>query len=184
MKNLMVGTAIILVYIIVTTVAFDSKMMVEKIDELGHISKELSATGALFLDYKKGYAEGELIFNDPEGIKAIDGQIKELMKLNSDYSPLDNSYWQSNIKYKTYFYDESGICRVYENKELKDEFKFDFPYLHKDNDLDYKETIAKPTVVVSIDAGIPRVRVKSIQEELKNKRIIKASGYTWEEYSY
>lgn len=180
MKNFIIGIAMVFIYIFILTTSFDSKMLLEKIDETKFITQEVSATGTLFIDYED-FSEGSITFKSEEGIKAIDGQIKEFMKLDEANNPLSDSYWQETINYRVYFYDDSGICKIYDNNTLVDSFSFEYPYLHED-DFQYKKTITDPTVVVTIDAGKPRFRIKSFQENLTDNRIVKTSSHVWDEY--
>lgn len=180
MKNFLMGTAIILVCLISITTSFDSKMLLEKIEELKFITQELSATGTLFINYES-FSEGFIEFNDKESIKAIEGQIKQFMNLDSNNIPLSKSYWQDKVDYKVYFYDDSRICRVYNNNSLSDTFSFDYPYIHNSEELDHKVTVADPTVVVIINGGKPRFRIKSMQEALFDKSVVRASSYIWKD---
>ena len=183
MKSLLTGISTILLYAIILIVSFDSKMYLQQTDELKFITQELSATGALFLDYEN-YAEGDIIFKDKEGIKAINDQMKAFMKLDDENKPKENSYWQDIPQYTVYFYDDSGKCRVYKNGVFDRQFNFSYPHLHRDDDYDFKQTISSATVIVNINAGRPRLRFKPLREELQDIKTIRTSSHTWDGYQY
>lgn len=182
MKNLLIGVAMIFVYMIVLTLSFDSKMYLEQIKEVKLVSKELSATGSLYLDYVD-FAQGSVTYNDTESIKAINDQIKSFLQLDSDNTPLEGTYWQDTIHYMNYFYDDTGQCRVYKDGIFHKSFNFTYPYLHEDDLGNYIKTISEPTVITTINTGKPRSRLAMFQEVMNEFKVIKSSSYNWSEYN-
>jgi len=55
--------------------------------------------------------------------------------------PVDNSYWLEPIKYKVYFYDDSGVCKVYSNGSFEREEAFVYGNIHKDDWTAYNTVI-------------------------------------------
>ena len=144
---------------------------------LKYVCEELSATGASFFD-REEYSDGYTIFITDEGINAIKDQLTSLLSVTSSMTPVVNSYWSKNIEYKVYFYDDSGICKVYTNGSLDREEAFNYGDLHKDDWTSYNIVIYDPTVVVTINAGPCRFRLKFL-DPLPD--IIRSSSHEWEE---
>ena len=143
---------------------------------LKYMCEELSATGASFFD-REEYSDGYTIFKTDEGINAIKDQLTNLLSVDSSMTPVANSYWSKNIEYKVYFYDDSGICKVYTNGSPDREEAFNYGDLHKDDWTSYNTVISDPTVVVTIDAGPGRFRLKFL-DSLPD--IIRSSSHEWE----
>ena len=93
-------------------------------------------------------------------------------------TPVANSYWSKNIEYKVYFYDDLGICKVYTNGSPDREEAFNYGDLHKDDWTSYNTVISDPTVVVTINAGPGRFRLRFL-DPLSN--IIRSSSHEWED---
>ena len=139
--------------------------------------EELSATGASFFD-RVEYSDGYTIFNTDEGINAIKDQLTNLLSVESSMTPAANSYWSKNMQYKVYFYDDLGICKVYTNGNPDREEAFTYGDFHKDDWTSYNTVISDPTVVVTINAGPGRFRLKFL-DPLPD--IIRSSSHEWEE---
>ena len=90
----------------------------------------------------------------------------------------DNSYWMEQIQYKVYFYDDSEICKVYDNGSFEREETFTYGDSHKDDWTTYNTVISDPTVVITINAGLARFRLKSL-DPLPD--IIRSSSHEWED---
>jgi len=92
--------------------------------------------------------------------------------------PVPNSYWSKNIECKVYFYDDSGICKVYANGSPEREEAFTYGDSHTDDWTSYTIVISDPTVVVTINAGPGRFRLKFL-DPLPD--IIRSSSHEWED---
>jgi hypothetical protein len=114
--------------------------------------------------------------NTEEGINAIKGQITSLLSVDNSLTPVDSSYWSEQIEYKVYFYDDSEICKVYFNGSFEREVAFTYGSTHEDDWTSYNIVISDPTVVVSINAGPARFRVKFL-DLLQD--IIRNSSHEW-----
>ncbi|MBM3713897.1 MAG: hypothetical protein FJW56_10795, partial [Actinobacteria bacterium] len=64
------------------------------------------------------------------------------------------------MEYKVYFYDDSGICKVYFNGSFEREEVFTYGNTHRDDWTAYNIVISDPTVVVTINIGPSRFRIK------------------------
>ena len=177
MKVFIVTVAVVILYSFTLVFTEDYRQAQRNSYRLKYVCEELSSTGAAFYDQEK-FGEGYTVFNTDEGIKAIKDQITKLLSVDSDLTPVANSYWSKNMEYKVYFYDDSGICKVYNNGILEREEPFSYGSEHKDDWTSYNEVISDPTVVVTINAGPSRFRLK-ILDPIPD--MIRSSSHEWEE---
>ena len=82
------------------------------------------------------------------------------------------------MEYKVYFYDDSGICKVYFNGSFEREEAFTYGSVHEDDWISYNTVISDPIVVVTINAGPGRFRLKFL-DPLPD--IIRSASHEWEE---
>jgi hypothetical protein len=176
MKIFIITVAVVIVYSFTMVFAQDYRQAQRNSYRLKYVCEELSATGSAFYDLKD-YSEGYTIFNTEDGIKAIKDQLINLLSVDDSLIPVDNSYWLEPIKYKVYFYDDSGVCKVYSNGSFEREEAFVYGNIHKDDWTAYNTVIYDPTVVVSINAGQARFRVKFLDSI---PDIIRSSSHEWE----
>jgi hypothetical protein len=176
-KIFIITVAVVILYSFTVVFTQDYRQAQRNSYRLKYVCEELSATGASFFD-REEYSEGYTVFDTEEGIKAIKEQITSLLSVDSSMNPVANSYWSKNIEYKVYFYDDSGICKVYANGSLEREEAFTYGDLHKDDWTSYDMVISDPTVVVTINAGPGRFRLKFL-DPLPD--IIRSASHEWEE---
>ncbi len=176
MKVFIVTVAVVILYSFIVVFALDYRQAQINSYRLKYACEELSSTGASFYDQEK-FGEGYTVFNTEEGINAIKEQMVSLLSIDSDLTPLDNSYWSKKMEYKVYFYDDSGICKVYTNGSPDKEESFSYGQLHKDDWTSYAAVISDPTVVVTINSGPGRFRLK-ILDPLPDT--IRSSSHEWE----
>lgn len=159
MKTFLFSIAMIIMYIIFITYQVDNNTYIRQLDELKVLVDECAATASLYYD-EEAFSKGNIIYNQKEGIKAIEYLIKYCLKLDNNFVPNDHSYWQDTIKYDVFFMDDSNTS---------------FPYLFQDSYRGYTKLITNPTVVVVIDAGRARFRL----EFLESKNAIRVSSYEY-----
>jgi len=176
-KIFIITVAVVILYSFTVVFTQDYRQAQRNSYRLKYVCEELSATGASFFD-REEYSEGYTTFDTEEGIRAIREQITSLLSVDSNMAPVDNSYWSENIEYKVYFYDDSGICKVYANGSLEREEAFVYGDLHKDDWTPYNTVISDPAVVVTINAGPGRFRLKFL-DPLPD--IIRSASHEWEE---
>lgn len=176
MKVFIVTVAVVILYSFIVVFSQDYRQAQRNSYRLKYVCEELSATGASFYDQEE-FGEGYTIFNTDEGIEAIKDQMVNLLSVDSDLTPVANSYWSKNMEYKVYFYDDSEICKVYTNGNLDREEVFAYGSEHKDDWTSYNEVIIDPTVVVTINAGPSRFRIK-ILDPIPDT--IRSSSHEWE----
>jgi len=177
MKIFIITVAVVIVYSFTMVFAQDYRQAQRNSYRLKYACEELSATGASFYDLED-YSEGYTIFNTEEGMNAIKNQLTNLLSIDSSLTPVDNSYWSEQIQYMVYFYDDSEICKVYYNGSFEREEAFTYGSSHEDDWTSYNTVISDPTVVVTINAGPPRFRVKFLDAI---PDIIRSSSHEWKE---
>jgi len=176
-KIFIITVAVVILYSFTVVFTQDYRQAQRNSYRLKYVCEELSATGASFFD-REEYSEGYTIFDTGEGIKAIGDQLTNLLSVDSSMTPAANSYWSKNIEYKVYFYDDSGICKVYTNGSPEREEAFTYGDLHRDDWTSYNIVISDPTVVVTINAGPGRFRLKFL-DPLPD--ITRSASHEWEE---
>jgi len=176
-KIFIITVAVIILYSFTVVFTQDYRQAQRNSYRLKYVCEELSATGASFYDLEE-YSEGYTVFIAGEGMGAIRDQMTSLLSVDSSMAPVENSYWSKNVEYKVYFYDDSGICRVYTNGSLEREEAFVYSDLHKDDWTTYNIVISDPTVVVTINAGPARFRLRFL-DPLPD--IIRSSSHEWQE---
>jgi len=175
-KIFIITIAVVILYSFSVVFTQDYRQAQRNSYRLKYVCEELSATGASFYDLEE-YSEGYTIFNAGEGIGAIKNQMTSLLSVDSSMAPVENSYWSKNVEYKVYFYDDSGICKVYTGGNLEREEAFSYGNLHKDDWTTYNIVISDPTVVATINAGPARFRLKFL-DPLPD--IIRSASHEWE----
>jgi len=174
-KIFIITVAVIILYSFTVVFTQDYRQVQRNSYRLKYVCEELSATGASFYDLEE-YSEGYTIFNTGDGNKAIKEQITSLLSVDSGMIPIENSYWSKNIEYKIYFYDDSGICKIYTNGSLESEEAFTYGDLHEDDWTTYNTVISDPTVAVTINAGPGRFRLRFL-DPLPD--IIRSTSHEW-----
>jgi hypothetical protein len=122
--------------------------------QLRTAAEEASVSATMFID-PQDESEGRIVFNQAEGQKAIKAIIKTMLKTNDSLIPVEGSYWQNQISYNAYFYDDSNTT---------------YPYYFTDPDTGYRFTVNRPSVVVTINAGKARYTIKGVIDETQNLR--------------
>jgi len=175
-KIFIITVAVIILYSFTVTFTQDYRQAQRNSYRLKYVCEELSATGASFYDLEE-YSDGYTIFNTGEGIRAIKEQISSLLLVDGSMDPVENSYWSKDIEYKVYFYDDSGIYKVYSNGSFEREESFTYGDMHEDDWTSYNTVISDPTVVVTINAGPGRFRLKFL-DPLPD--IVRSASHEWE----
>lgn len=176
MKIFIITVAVVILYSFIMVFGQDYRQAQRNSYRLKYVCEELSATGASFYD-KEEFGQGFTVFNTDEGINAIKEQMVSLLSIDSDLTPLDNSYWSKKMEYKVYFYDDSGTRKVYTNGILTSEGSFTYPFTHRDDWTSYYTVISEPTVVVTINAGPGKFRLKLVDPIPDT---IRSSSHEWE----
>ncbi|QSX04913.1 hypothetical protein JYG23_09435 [Sedimentibacter sp. zth1] len=182
MKPFIVGLALCILLLFLIVFQTDNYNCRLESQNLKYCADEASASASLFFDNisvenANDFTSGYKIFDEKEGIIAIERVIQVYLKTDSSLLPTLKSYWEDKINYTVYFFDDDLICNVYTNGIKTDSFMFNYPFLYTDELLYYNKTIAKPIVIVTINAGKSRYRLNFISQIT----IVRSSGY---EYSY
>jgi hypothetical protein len=160
MKPMIVGISIILLCCYVFIFWYDLGEARARNYELKYAASEVSVSASLFLNLEE-YSNGSKVFNRIEGNKAIDNQLRKLLKLDESLNPLPKSYWQDTISYKVYYFDDSDTV---------------YPHLFKDSYTGFTYTITSPTVIVTINAGRARFRLPAFQG---GAPVIRSAAHEW-----
>lgn len=147
MKPLIVGVALIYIFSFAVISHEEHNQLLRQQDILKDLADECSNTASLYYDLE-GYGSGSKTFNQDEGLKAIKYIIEKQQ----------NNFWYENLRYKSYFYDDSNTV---------------FPIMHEGDG--YCKLIIVPTIVVEINGGRPIFRINKL-----NRDIIRSSAYEYE----
>jgi len=162
MKPFIVGAAALILSLFCYSFNTDLILNRHANADLRAVCEEASVAGTMFI-YKDQYGNGKVVFDQKESIKAIEAEIKSMLKLNDDFTPTSESYWQDQVSYKAHFYDDSNTA---------------YPYLFTDSDTGFTALIKSPTVIVTINAG----QGKYALQFLKNGPVnIRSAAHTWDE---
>ena len=161
MKPFIIGVATLLFSIMVYSFTHDFMQNKYYYKDLKYVCEESSIAGSLFIN-TNDYRDGRIVFNQSEALKAIDEQIKGMIRLDNSLQPLINSYWVDKIIYKTYFLDDSNTT---------------YPYTFIDPDTNFTKSVVGPTIVVTINAGKARYNLPLFKNNANN---IRSSAHTWE----
>ena len=177
MKIFITALAVIVLYTFTITFTQDYRQAQRNSYRLKYACEELSASAATFYDTEQ-YSEGYTVFDTDQGIKVIEDQITALLSVDGNGNPLSNSYWIGTLHHMVYFYDDSLIMRVYTDGEFTSSKSFSYPYFHKDQWTNYNAIITSPTVVVTINTGVGRFRLK-LFGNLPD--VIRSASHVWED---
>lgn len=156
--------AIIMVFVPVLVFQQDYNLHQLHSDNIRYVAEEAAAGAAQYFNLSK-YADGIFEFNQAESIRAAEYIIKKDLKLNGDFTPIANTYWQDQITYTIEFFDDTNTV---------------YPYLYTSPVANYTETIAEPTVIVTINCGTPRYRVPFVNPP----DAIRLAAHAWKERNH
>ncbi len=177
MKIFIITLAVIVLYTFTITFTQDYRQSQRNSYRLKYACEELSASAATFYDMEH-YSKGYTVFDTGQGIRAIEDQIITLLSVDGDGNPIPDSYWTGALHYMVYFYDDSLVMKVYTDGVFTSSKSFSYPYSHKDQWTNYNAIITSPTVVVTINAGASRFRLK-LFDNLPD--VIRSASHEWED---
>jgi hypothetical protein len=123
----------------------------------------MTAAGAQYIE-KNDYINGNIVFNREEGMLAGENILKESLRLDDNFSPKANSYFNQKIEYRLEFFDDKNT---------------NFPIIYNDEDSGFTTVVKEPSVVGSINAGFPKYRVKFAEN---SRELIRTSVFEWKGY--
>jgi|GEM_PF-766708 len=199
MKAFITGIAVLIILILLITFWQDHLSYRLQAELLKHCADEASASAMLYYDnyynndtenpIKIGKNFGQVVFDESEGIEAIEHILKNWLKLEGKGSliPKADSYYKDEINYTAYFFNEVldnsskeiFNCSVYKNGKKIDEECFktnNRSYLYKDSQLNYEKLITSANVIITINVGKASFRLSFIKEPI----LIRSSGYDYE----
>lgn len=176
MKGFIVGVALsILLIIFLFFIQCYYELKIQEVN-LKYCADECSSTAVLYYDVvlEKNSLEGLKIFKENEGIIGVESIIDSYLNVNKDLNFVNGKIFKDRLHYSVYFFNGNGKCDVYQDGTKDKSFNFTFPYLYKDNLLEYYKCISEPNVIVTINIG----KYYS-QFFTTNYNIIMSSGYEY-----
>lgn len=177
MKIFITALAVIVLYSFTITFTQDYRQAQRNSYRVKYACEELSASAATFYD-REQYSEGYTVFDTDQGIEVIEDQIINLLSVDGNREPLSGSYWTDTLHYMVYFYDDSLVMKVYTDGEYTSLKSFSYPYCHTDQWTNYNAIITSPTVIVTVNAGVGRFRLK-LFGNLPD--VIRSASHEWED---
>lgn len=175
MKPLISGIAIIIIILFMLVFQVDNYNFRLQSNFLKHCADEASNSALLFYDENE-FKNGKKIFKESDGIKVIEHVIQSYLKTDSGLAPLNESYWTDRISYTAYFFNDDLTCNVYKNGIKTETFNFNYPYRYTDEEMSYIKSVAKASIIVTINAGKVRYRLTFSAKPI----CIRSSGYEYE----
>ena len=160
MKPLFITVSTVLLCVFVMVAVQDMKQNEIQNYKLRYVTEELSVTGTLFFD-RYEYSQGRKVFNQVESLEAMEHQIKDLLRLDDDLNPFNDSYWTERVSYEVYFFDDSNTV---------------YPYLFTDDDTLFTFVVTQPACIVTVNAGKGRYRIPMFQNSGDN---IRSAAHEW-----
>lgn len=121
-------------------------------NRLKNVSISAARDSVQFYDLNS-YADGYIVFNYEDAVKAVEDNITSSLSIDSDFNPVDGSAWESRVSYTLALFDESLESKVFKDGVKIDSWKFTYPTTYTDEVTGYQFTIDYPGAVVSIDGG-------------------------------
>ncbi len=154
MKAFLFGIAAFFFGLIVWLFCHDYNLNHMHYNQLRTVAEEASVAATLFTN-SLAESEGNIVFNPTEGHKAIKAVLKSMLKTDENLNPVEGSYWQEQITYKAYFFDDSNTT---------------YPKSFTDPETGFKFEVLRPSVVVTINAGKARYTMPGIIDDTPNIR--------------
>lgn len=173
MKQLLLGVALTIFFLGFMLFTNHSNEYTREIEKMKLAVDECAASAALYYD-ETAFTRGEKIYNATEGIEAIEYFIKEYLHTDASLTPNTTAYWEEQVEYYAYFYDDDLKCDVYKDGSRINRFDFNYGDLYTDPLLGYIKSIGEPIVIVTINAGM-----KDFIFNLTPKAGIRSSGYEY-----
>ncbi len=177
MKVFIITLAVIVLYTFTIIFTQDYRQAQRNSYRVKYVCEELSASAATFYDREK-YSEGYTVFDTIQGMRAIEDQLTNLLSVDGNRIPTSGSYWTGTLHYMVYFYDDSLVLKVYTDGLLTSTNSFSYPYSHTDEWTSYNTIITCPTIVVTINAGVGRFRLKLFDNSFD---LIRSASHVWED---
>lgn len=160
MKVFLIGMAMALVSMLFIVFQEEYNRFNRYLHKEKFTTEEVAAAASQYR-YLSDYSEGRIVFNQPEAIKAAEYVLKKNLKLNEDFTPLDNSYWKDTISYTIEFFDDSNTT---------------FPFLYEHDTNYFTLTLTDPTVIVTINLGSP-----DFSTFTNSHSFFRTAAHTWQE---
>ena len=179
MKNFIITIALVILFAFFQVYHVDANALLRQQEMLKYATDEAAASASLFYstDY---FGEGEKIFTDEEALNMAVSTLEHNLDAEAGSTaalkPLDDAYWQKDMDYTVWLFDDSGKYRKYENKTLTDTDSFDYGYMFTEPTTGYNKLITEPTVIVTVNAGPAKMRLSFLQDVAD---VVETSGYEY-----
>lgn len=173
MKTYIIGIACILIFSGFCCLQMMTDKFIEVESSLKSTANNSANIAALYYNEDE-YAEGNRVFNKEEGNKAILFTIKENLKLNNDMT-FKGDLLPDVCHYTVYYFDEIGKMSKYQDDSFINTETITFPYEFVEEKSNYKKTISKATIIVTIDAGRFDYPLVFIQDP----KLVRTSAYEY-----
>lgn len=158
MKQLIFGTAIIVLWAVFSVFQVDNNIYLRQLEELKYQADECSNTASLYY-LKNEFANGAKVFDTVNANLALKNILCSNVNLDTNWIPMANSYWTTKFDVTIYYFDDSGMMKTYKNDTLNNQIVFAYNTLFTEPTTGYQKLINEPTVIVTINAGKPRFRL-------------------------
>lgn len=141
-----------------TIFQFEYNNHARHLEKLKFIAEEAAAAATQYYNLTE-YAEGKIVFNQAEGIKAAEHILIANLDLTSSLQPTQSTYWRGPMSYDIEFFDDSTgyPSPLYMSAETGEQF-----------------ILNQPSVVVTIHAGEARY------SRFFSNENIRLASHTWE----
>ena len=133
MKPLITGVAFIILMMFFNVFQVEQDTYIRAQEHVKILCNDMAAAGVLFIS-EDAYALGNKEFNVSESEGILRQLIQMNMDLDEELNPLNESYWNGSIQYKTYYFDDSGFMTCNMNGEFVEmnevEILNNFPNTH------------------------------------------------------
>lgn len=159
MKPLIICVAMTILLLFFSIYQQDLNTLIRQQNSLKYIADECANSASLYYDIDN-YSEGLKVFDQANGIIAIEYLLKRNLHLSEGFIASENSYWKNTIEYEVYFFD-------YSNSR--------FPIMFRSRETGYEKLLIEPTVIVEIKAEVDKFRLN----DFRINEIIRCSAYEY-----
>lgn len=146
MKGYIIGSFVLVIMLFSNVFQSDHNNRLLAEEYVKETANTAANAAALYYEADE-YGKGKIVYNQAEGDKAVQHVVRSFLKLDDGLNPLDDSYCTEQVVITTQYFDDSNTV---------------FPYMYNDTEIGFSRLIVDPQVVVKINIGKPRYRLKFI----------------------
>ncbi len=156
MKTMIISSALYFLWLIFAMFQIDNNKFILHQEDLKYQVDELAQIGAMQTN-DVDLSEGYITYNYDEANREILNLLKLNLDLDGNLKTIEDSFWNNDFEYYSYFFDEKGKAKVYRNGVLQNEFLYSYGYTFKEDLNGFEYKIISPSVVVTLNAGTPNI---------------------------